>query len=58
VKERAIAACERYSSGRMGAVVMQVVSGFSNGEASAFRDAHIAPGAQRACKPVGFVPVR
>jgi len=45
-KIRVIAACERYSTGRMGAVVIQVVSSFSNEEAGAFRDAHIAPGAQ------------
>ena len=30
----------------MGAVAMEVVSSFSNAEAEAFRDAHIAPGAQ------------
>ena len=43
-KTRVIAA-ERHSSGRMGSVAMAVVSGFSNLEAAAFRDAHIAPGA-------------
>ena len=45
-KTRVIAACERHPSGRMGAVAMEVVSGFSNAEAEAFRDAHIATGAQ------------
>lgn len=45
-KTRVIAAAERYPSGRMGAVAMKVVSGFSNAEATAFRDAHIALGAQ------------
>ena len=44
-KTRVIAAAERHPSGRMGAVAMAVVSGFSNLEAAAFRDAHIAPGA-------------
>jgi transposase-like protein len=45
-KTRVIAACERDPGGRMGAVAMKVVSGFTNEEAAAFRDAHIAPGAQ------------
>ena len=45
-KTRVIAAAERHPSGRMGAVAMAVVSGFSNAKAAAFRDAHIAPGAQ------------
>ena len=45
-KTRVIAAAERHPSGRMGAVAMEVVSSFSNAEAEAFRDAHIAPGAQ------------
>jgi hypothetical protein len=45
-KTRVIAACERDPSGRMGAVAMEVVSGFTNEEAAVFRDAHIAPGAQ------------
>jgi len=44
-KARVIVAVERHPSGRMGAVAMAVVSGFSNAEAAAFRDAHIAPGA-------------
>src|ERR1035437_7771589 len=44
-KTRVIAAAERHPSGRMGAVAMAVVSGFSNEEATIFRDAHIAPGA-------------
>jgi hypothetical protein len=44
-KTHVIAACERHSSGRMGAVAMAVFSGFSNEEATAFRDAHIAAGA-------------
>jgi ISXO2-like transposase domain len=42
-KTRVIAAAERHPSGRMGSVAMAVVSGFSNLEAAAFRDAHIAP---------------
>jgi len=46
-KTRVIAAAERHPSGRMGAVAMAVVSGFSNLEAAAFRDAHIAPPAHR-----------
>jgi len=45
-KTRVIAACERHPSGRMGAVVMRVVESFSNPEAAAFRDAHLAVGAQ------------
>jgi transposase-like protein len=45
-KIRVIAAAERYPSGRMGAVAMAVVSSFSNVETAAFRDAHIALGAQ------------
>ena len=45
-KTRVIAAVERHPSGRMGAVAMAVVSSFSNAEAAAFRDAHIALGAQ------------
>jgi len=45
-KSRVIAACERYPSGRMGAVVMKVVDAFSNAQAADFRDAHIAVGAQ------------
>ena len=45
-KIRVIAAAERHSSGRMGAVAMALVSGFSNAEAAAFRDAHITAGAQ------------
>lgn len=44
-KTRVIAAAERHPSGRMGAVAMAVVSGFSNEAAASFRDAHIAPGA-------------
>ena len=44
-KTRVIAAAERHPSGRMGSVAMAVVSGFSNLQAAAFRDAHIAPGA-------------
>ena len=44
-KTRVIAAAERYPGGRMGAVVLAVVSGFSNEEVATFRDAHIAPGA-------------
>jgi ISXO2-like transposase domain/Transposase zinc-ribbon domain len=44
-KARVIAACERYPSGRIGAVVMAVVDGFSNAAAAGFRDAHLAPGA-------------
>src|SRR3954454_21897127 len=44
-KPRVIAAAERQPSGRMGAVAMAVVRGFSNEEAAAFRDAHLAPGA-------------
>jgi transposase-like protein len=44
-KARVIAACERYSGGRMGRVVMRVVSAFSSKEVEAFRDAHIAEGA-------------
>src|SRR3954449_13146118 len=44
-KTRVIAAAERHPSGRMGSVAMAVVSGFSNEEAAAFRDAHLAPGA-------------
>ena len=44
-KTRVIAACERHPGGRMGAVAMTMVSGFTNDEAEAFRDAHIAPGA-------------
>jgi hypothetical protein len=44
-KTRVIAAAERHPRGRMGSVAMAVVSGFSNLEAAAFRDAHIAPGA-------------
>jgi transposase-like protein len=44
-KTRVIAAAGRHPSGRMGAVAMAMVSGFTNAEASAFRDAHIAPGA-------------
>jgi transposase-like protein len=45
-KTRVIAAAERHPSGRMGSVAMEVVGGFSNEEAEAFRDAHIAVGAQ------------
>ncbi|KAA5608684.1 IS1595 family transposase [Rhodovastum atsumiense] len=45
-KTRVIAAAERHPSGRMGAVAMQVVSGFSNAEAAAFRDTHLAAGAK------------
>jgi hypothetical protein len=45
-KTRVIAAAERHPSGRMGTVAMAMVSGFTNAEASAFRDAHIAPGAR------------
>ena len=45
-KTRVIAACERHPSGRMGAVVMRVVESFSNPEAAAFRDAHLAAGAR------------
>lgn len=45
-KTRVIAACERHPSGRMGAVVMKVVDSFSNAEAAAFRDDHLAPGAR------------
>jgi ISXO2-like transposase domain len=45
-KTRVMAACERHPSGRMGAVAMEVVSGFANAEAAAFRDAHFALGAQ------------
>jgi hypothetical protein len=44
-KARVIAAAERHPNGRMGSVAMAVVSGFSNEEAAAFRDAHLAPGA-------------
>ena len=44
-KARVIAACERYPSGRMGAVAMELVDGFSNEATAAFRDAHLAPGA-------------
>lgn len=44
-KTRVIAAAERHSSARMGAVAMAVVGGFSNEAAATFRDAHIAPGA-------------
>ena len=44
-KTRVIAAAERYPSGRMGAVALAVVSGFSTEEVARFRDAHIAPGA-------------
>jgi hypothetical protein len=44
-KTRVIAAAERWPSGRMGAVVMRVVDSFSNQEAAAFRDSHIAIGA-------------
>jgi len=44
-KTRVIAAAERWPSGRMGAVVMRVVDSFSNQEAAAFRDSHIALGA-------------
>src|SRR4051794_14913000 len=44
-KTRVIAAAERHPSGRMGSVAMAVVSGFSNEEAAAFRDAHLVPGA-------------
>jgi hypothetical protein len=44
-KTRVIAAVERHPSGRMGAVAMAVVSGFSNAAVQAFRDAHIAPDA-------------
>ncbi len=45
-KNRVIAAAERHTSGRMGAVAMAVVSGFSTEEAATFRDAHIAIGAR------------
>jgi transposase-like protein len=45
-KTRVIAACERHPSGRMGTVAMRVVESFSNPEAAAFRDAHLAPGAR------------
>jgi hypothetical protein len=45
-KTRVIAAAERHPGGRMGAVAMAVVGGFPDAEAAAFRDAHIAPGAQ------------
>jgi hypothetical protein len=44
-KTRVIAAAERYPSGRMGAVILRVVGSFSNEEAEAFRDGHIAVGA-------------
>jgi hypothetical protein len=44
-KSRVIAAAERWPSGRMGAVIMRVVDSFSNQEAAAFRDSHIAVGA-------------
>jgi hypothetical protein len=44
-KTRVIAAAERHPNGRMGSVALAVVSGFSNEQAAAFRDAHLAPGA-------------
>jgi hypothetical protein len=40
---RVIAAAEHYPSGRMGAVALAVVSGFSNEEVARFLDALIAP---------------
>ena len=45
-KTRVIAAVERHTSGRMGHVVMQVVSGFTTAAVQAFRDTWLAPTAQ------------
>jgi hypothetical protein len=45
-KTRVIAAAERHTSGRMGHVAMQVVSGFTTAAVQAFRDACLAPKAQ------------
>lgn len=42
-KTRVIAAAERHTSGRMGHVVMQVVSGFTTAAVQAFRDTCLAP---------------
>jgi transposase-like protein len=42
-KTRVIVAVERHQSGRMGHVVMQVVSGFTAAAVKAFRDACLAP---------------
>jgi transposase-like protein len=41
-----IAACERTANGAMGYVVMKVVDRFNGDNVQAFRDAHIAPGAE------------
>lgn len=46
VKTRVIAACERTSDGKMGHVVMKAVAAFDADHVRAFRDAHIAPGAE------------
>lgn len=45
-KTRVIVAAERYPSGHMGHVAMQVVSGFTTAAVQAFREACLAPAAQ------------